>query len=90
MKAASDKSVTITLGKPPNKPFIELKQFDIVKHTELFKGTGRYSIVTTDTKSIHIDGGHSVSISMRHLNLSKWSLVRKIELKILRKAFKTT
>ncbi len=71
--------ITITLSQQPAHIF---KEFDIVV----------WSIYKNKTWSLiyHVEN-HAIgqeTASLRILNVSRWSLIRKIELKILRKLLK--
>lgn len=81
-------SVTVTLSKQPDSPFITFKQFDIIKTNNHPVFGTCWNVVTTDTESMKIDDSYKVSIQMRKLNTSKWWFIRNIELKIIKKLLK--
>lgn len=72
-------SVTITLGKQSTSPF---RPLEVVKTNAPFPET--YSL----TYLVEEGGPGQHTLSLRRLNTSKWKIIRKLELKILRKLLK--
>lgn len=61
---------------------VVVNQWDVIK----IAGTGEWVMCLGEDKSTY--SAYSVTYNFKTLNLSKWRLIRKLQIRIIKKAFK--